>query len=360
MSIKKIAEMTGTSASTVSRVLNNPDYKCSDPTMRERIWRAAMELNYTPNEAARNLKRGIRSQENKHHLIEILITRSDGSHADPFFEEQLRCVETQIHENGCILSNIWHQFIFSDESKCLGPAAETALRQMAGEKEKGGHSDSLIIIGKCCTPVLTKLKKIYRHIVAINRNSSEGLVDEVTCDGQKIAALAVDHLLSLGHKRIAYVGKCRGESRYRGYCDVLNRSGLDIYPEYIIDNHQTEREGFLAMQAFFKLDHPPTAIYCANDITAIGVLKCLQEHGNMLYHPSVIASDDIEEGQYSKPMLSTVQLPKEAMARFALFLLLDHIRGGHKNCIHVEMEGRLLLRSSCTRVEEANQLEYYI
>ena len=58
MSIKKIAEMTGSSPATVSRVLNNPSYKCAIPGMREKIWKAAMDLNYTPNEAARNLKKG--------------------------------------------------------------------------------------------------------------------------------------------------------------------------------------------------------------------------------------------------------------------------------------------------------------
>lgn len=99
MSIKKIAAMTGTSPATVSRVLNNPNYKCSVEGLREKIWKTAMELNYTPNEAARSLKRGSGKASKKKYVIDVLVTRMNGAHADPFFEELLRVVESQIHEN---------------------------------------------------------------------------------------------------------------------------------------------------------------------------------------------------------------------------------------------------------------------
>ena len=116
-----------------------------------------------------------------------------------------------------------------------------------------------------------------------------------------------------------------------GLRDKIWRAAMDFfYPEYVIETYQTEKEGFQTMQKFLKLKEPPTGIYCANDITAIGMLKCLNRYSSILYRPSIISCDDIEEGQFIKPMLSTVQLPKENMARFALFVLLDRIRGGHK------------------------------
>ena len=146
-----------------------------------------------------------------------------------------------------------------------------------------------------------------------------------------------------------------------GLRDKIWRAAMDFfYPEYVIETYQTEKEGFQTMQKFLKLKEPPTGIYCANDITAIGMLKCLNRYSSILYRPSIISCDDIEEGQFIKPMLSTVQLPKENMARFALFVLLDRIRGGHKEVIRIELEGKLLLRSSCCRVEDVSQPEYYI
>lgn len=356
MSIKKIAEITGASCATVSRVLNNPGYKCAVPGMRDAIWKAAMDMNYTPNEAARNLKKG--TSENKNYIIEILITRVDGIHSDPYFEEQLRAVETQVHENSCILSRVWYQSMFSDDKRCERTAIESIVKDMTGDTDT--PADGLIIIGRCSPLVIKELKKYYKHIVAINRNSSNYAIDEVICDGKKIAALAVGHLVSLGHRKIAYVGKCHNESRYQGYCEVLRKNDIDFYPEYVVDTLQTEKEGFETMRNFLRLDEPPTGIYCANDITAVGMLKCLNSYKSLLYHPSIISSDDIEEGQFTKPMLSTIHLPKENMARFALLVLLDHIKGKHKETVRIELEGRLLLRSSCYRVEDTSPPEYFI
>lgn len=349
--------MTGSSPATVSRVLNNPNYKCAVPGMREKIWNAAIELNYTPNEAARNLKKGAQHAGKNHYLIEILITRVDGIHSDPYFEEQLRAVETQIHENSCILSKVSYQSAFSDDSRYDAPAIHALVLQVT---EDAASADGLIIIGRCSPAVMKQLQKYYKNIVAINRNSSNYAVDEVICDGRKIAAMAVSHLVHLGHEKIAYVGKCHQEARYQGYCEVLRKNAIDFYPEYVVETRQTEKEGFETMKQFLKLKEPPTGIYCANDITAIGMLKCLNQFQSILYRPSIISCDDIEEGQFIKPMLSTVQLPKENMARFALLVLLDRIRGGHKEMIRIELEGKLLLRNSCSRVEDVNQPEYYI
>lgn len=357
MSIKKIAEIAGTSTATVSRVLNNPNYKCSDTQLRDKIWRTAMDLNYVPNEAARDLKKGVRNEISRHYLLEVLITRVDGINSDPFFEELLRAVETQIHDNSCILSKVWYQSVFSDDKRCDARTIESIIDNMTSENNP---ANGLIIIGKCNNLAIQKLQKHYKNIVTINRNSSNFAVDEVVCDGKKIASMAVEHLISLGHKKIAYVGKCLGESRYQGFCETLGKHSIELSPQYLIETKQTENEGFETMKSFLKLDDPPTGIYCANDITAIGMLKCLNQFKNSIYMPSIISSDDIEQAQNIRPMLSTVQLPKENMAKFALFLLLDRIRGAHKEIVKIELEGRLIIRSSCMRAEDCAMPEYFI
>lgn len=352
MSIRKIAEKTGVSPATVSRVLNNPDYKCAKPGMREKIWKVAMKLNYTPNEAARNLKKGNSKQLQNNYYIDVLMTRMDGVHSDPFFEELLRVVESQIHENACILSHVWYKSLFSDDSKCKKTDIDLILREMLQDEEN--QRDGLILIGRCNTSVIKILKRYYKNIVSVNRNSTNYEIDEVLCDGKKIASMAAEYLVDLGHKKIAYVGKCHSEARYQGYLEILRKHQIDFYPEYVLETKQTEAEGYQVMKGFLQLEDPPTGIYCANDITAVGMLKCLNQYRNLIYIPSIISSDDIEESQFTKPMLSTVSLPKENMAKFALYLLLDRIRGGHNSVVRMELEGKLVIRSSCSPVTKTN------
>lgn len=345
MSIKKIAELTGVSTATVSRVLNNPNYKCSHPELRDEIWKAAIEINYVPNAAARNLKKGIHSFEQTSYHIDILMTRMDGIHKDPFFEELLRSVESQIHENNCVLSRIWYRSVFSDDRKCtLQKINETIQEMLESSNKKEQHG--LVIIGKCNQEAIRKLKKHYTNIVSINRNTTNYEIDEVLCDGKKIASTAVEHLIRLSHKKIAYVGVCHNEARFQGFCSTLEQHNIPLCKDYIIETTQTEKEGYQTIQHFMKMKEPPTGIYCANDITAIGMLKGLRQFQGYSYTPSIISSDGIEAGETCTPMLSTVQLPKENMAKFAIYLLLDRIRNGHTEVVRMELEGQLMVRMS--------------
>lgn len=358
MSIKKIAEKAGVSPATVSRVLNNPNYKCSVSGLRDKIWKTAIEMNYVPNEAARNLKKGVSAKQEKTWYINILMTRTDSSTTDPFFAELLRVIESEIHDKNCILSKVWYMSVFSDDRKCRRENLDWLLDGMYDEVEE--KRDGLIIIGRCNKEALKKLNKKYKSVVSVNRNSTNYEVDEVLCDGKKIAAAAVEYLISLGHKNIGYIGQCHSEDRYNGYLETLKKYDLDVIPEYVIETKQTEAEGYEAMEKFFQSDDMPTGIYCANDISAIGMLKCLNKFRNRYYMPSIISSDDIQEAQFTRPMLTTVSLPKEDMGKFALYLLLDRLKGGHSGIVRMELEGRLMIRNSCSSVEDSMWSDYCI
>ena len=358
MSIKKIAEKAGVSPATVSRVLNNPNYKCSVSGLRDKIWKTAIEMNYVPNEAARNLKKGVSAKQEKTWYINILMTRTDSSTTDPFFAELLRVIESEIHDKNCILSKVWYMSVFSDDRKCRRENLDRLIDGMYDEVE--GKRDGLIIIGRCNKEALKKLNKQYKSVVSVNRNSTNYEVDEVLCDGKKIAAAAVEYLISLGHKNIGYIGQCHSEDRYNGYLETLKKHDLDVIPEYVIETKQTEAEGYEAMEKFFQSDDMPTGIYCANDISAIGMLKCLNKFRNRYYMPSIISSDDIQEAQFTRPMLTTVSLPKEDMGKFALYLLLDRLKGGHSGIVRMELEGRLMIRNSCSSVEDSMWSDYCI
>lgn len=358
MSIKKIAEKAGVSPATVSRVLNNPNYKCSVSGLRDKIWKTAIEMNYVPNEAARNLKKGVSAKQEKTWYINILMTRTDSSTTDPFFAELLRVIESEIHDKNCILSKVWYMSVFSDDRKCRRENLDRLIDGMYDEVE--GKRDGLIIIGRCNKEALKKLNKKYKSVVSVNRNSTNYEVDEVLCDGKKIAAAAVEYLIFLGHKNIGYIGQCHSEDRYNGYLETLKKHDLDVIPEYVIETKQTEAEGYEAMEKFFQSDDMPTGIYCANDISAIGMLKCLNKFRNRYYMPSIISSDDIQEAQFTRPMLTTVSLPKGDMGKFALYLLLDRLKGGHSGIVRMELEGRLMIRNSCSSVEDSMWSDYCI
>lgn len=358
MSIKLIAERAGVSPSTVSRVLNNPNYQSSTPGLREKIWKIAMELNYVPNEAARNLRSGKQKSGGETLHINVLMTRTDETQTDPFFTELLYVVESEIHRQMCVLSRVWHMPIFSNDRKCKTTNLDKIINDMYEETTPA--CDGLLIIGRCNRDALKKLKKRFKYLVSVNRNSTNYEVDEVLCDGAKIARTAIEYLISLGHKNIGYIGSCHNESRYKGFLETMEKHGLDYDETYVIETKQTEIEGYEAMKFLLQSDDAPTGIYCANDITAIGALKCLNTFKNHYYSPSIISSDDISEAQYSKPMLTTVGLPKEEMGRLAIKLLLDRIRGEHSSIVRMELEGKLVIRQSCTPVEESHWCEYYI
>lgn len=145
-----------------------------------------------------------------------------------------------------------------------------------------------------------------------------------------------------------------------GYLDTLKKYDLDVVPDYVIETDQTEKEGFEAMEKLLRSDDCPTGIYCANDITAVGMLKYLGRCRNLYFTPSIIASDDIEEAQYTKPMLTTVGLPRAEMGKFALYLLLDRMKGGHSGVVRMELSGHLMIRNSCSHVSESTWSDYCI
>ncbi len=358
MSIIDIAEKVGTSSATVSRVLNNPNYKCTVPGLRDKIWKEAIAQNYVPSESARALRQGKSTVATKVYYINVLMTRTEVAQPDPFFTELLHIIESEIHKNGCILSKVWYEPTFSNDKKCKTLNLRPIIEKMLEETDE--QRDGLIIIGKCNAEAVKALGKYYRSMVAVNRNAVTVPMDEILCDGEKIAKVAVEYLISLGHESIAYVGECHNESRYRGYLNTLNAHKIEIDPQYILESRQTEANGFRVMEDLLQSEDCPTGIYCANDITALGMLKCLSKHKNRYITPSIIASDDIEQSVYSKPMLTTVHIPKEEMGKFALVLLLDRIKGGHESPVKMEFEGRLMVRESCTTPEQNIWSDYII
>ena len=238
MSIKEIAKRTGASQATVSRVLNNPEHRCSDPKLRDKIWKAAMELHYVPNEAARDLKHGKPRDKQQTYYVQVLVTRSDVGQSDPFIEELLRVIESEIHKHLCILTHVWHKSVFSDERRCKKEDINRIVADLCKETE--GNSHGLIIIGKISKHAIPAIRKHFTNVVAVNRNQLGQQLDEVFCDGRKIAFDAVSYLISQGHEDIGYVGGCDHEARFRGYNEALARNRRQYQSISIISSDNIE------------------------------------------------------------------------------------------------------------------------
>ncbi|MCD8300884.1 MAG: LacI family transcriptional regulator [Clostridiales bacterium] len=344
MSLKKIAEMTSVSVSTVSRVLNNASPTCASVQTRDKIWEAAREIGYIPNEAARQLKKagspgsslaGTASGTGTIRHVTIILARVASLDDDPFFAELFRSLEIELMKQNTLID----QVIYAEESL----------------KETLSGSDGVIILGRCSEKLLAEITARNKSVVGIWRNTMNFNVDEVICDGERAAEMAMAHLLSLGHSRIAYIGDCSYESRYVGYCNTLIQNHISMNYHLIRQTNQTKEAAQAAFSELLEAKSSGrsdfTAVFCANDVTAIGVLEILKKEKKKIRESiSVISIDDIEQSQTTRPYLTTIHIPREEMAHMAVMLLLDRMQGGHREAVRIVLPCRIIERESCYKV----------
>lgn len=325
MSLKKIAEIVGVSPSTVSRVLNNTVSSCASPELKQKIWETAHELNYVPNHNAKNLQKGL-DNPTKSYRISIILARFGSLDNDPFFRELFQSVEESLFSNSCLLHSI------------------TGIENTDFSSLQ--NIDGIIIFGRCSRDFLNNLKKYTRNIVAIDRNPTDYAIDEIICSGKTAAKKAMEHLISLGHTNIGYIGDCSFESRYIGYCETLIANNIPLNYSHVCPTDQTFESGCTAMLNLMSKE--VSAVFCANDITAVGALKTLHEQPDKKKRKiSIIAIDNISLSLTTSPLLTTVNIPKEDMGHMAVNVLLDRIRRRHSEFLRVEFPCRIIERDSC-------------
>ena len=160
-------------------------------------------------------------------------------------------------------------------------------------------------------------------IVLLGERVYGGPVDHVSIDNAAAAQAAVTHLLELGRTRIAAIGEQRRRSsgtarlRLRGYTNALKAAGLPVDPDLVRTSESYHRaDGAAAMEALLALPHPPDAVFCFNDLLALGALRTLLDRGlRVPQDVAVVGFDDIDECAYSTPSLTTVAPDKAAHRR---------------------------------------------
>lgn len=323
MSLKEIAQRTGVSVSTVSRVLNNRAGGCVSAPVRERVWAAAREMGYQPNLNARKLKQG--AGEAALPRISVVMARADDPGEDPFFAQCLDDLSAEVL------------------------AAGLRLGETAYPEEQAEHlpqAEGYVVLGKCRPDLLRALRERTPNLVGVWRNPGALPVDQVMCSGQKAAQLAMEHLLELNHRRIAYIGDCSYENRYVGYAEALTGRGLPLIYALVFNVQQSREDGRRAMEALLDRGEA-TAVLCASDEVALGALDALGRRRRQAdaVPISVISIDDIPEA--ARAGLTTVHIPRRDMAHLAVRLLADRIAGGHREQVSVELPCRLVERESC-------------
>lgn len=340
MTLKEIAKEANVSISTVSRVINHKNTKAASPEVQERIWKIVRESGYTPNASARSLKLGqdVRLTENVPKSISCIFARSNTNVTDPFFSQIAKSIEQEAFKSNYFIR---HSFTALDIEN---PEILQQLKQFP--------SDGAVILGRYDRQLLNFFTEYYKNVIYTGLNPMGPQYDQVVCEGSDIAITAISYLLEMGHTKIGYVGEHKNEVRFNGYKEAMAKLGLPFYQRNTANVNQTPDGGYKGANLLIKHKADITAIFCANDSTAIGVIHALKENGFRIPEDiSVISVDDIDTAQYLSPMLTTVHIPMEDLGKMTAKILIDRINGGHRLPIKTVLPFYIAKRDSCSKPE---------
>lgn len=324
--IKQVAALAAVSTATVSYVLN--DNGKVAPATRRRVLEAMAQLNYQPSYAARSLRGQGRTLG--------LVLPQQGQLADPTLAELLAGITEAAAAKG------YHILLAN------GPEAEAeAELQLA----RSGRVDGLLLLdlreGDERVARLTAYKVPFVCIGPPPHGSQCASVSVAAAAG---AALAVRHLLRLGHRRVALIQLpselTDSEPRYQGYAAALVEAGIEPDPALTIEGGRSQEDGYGAMQELRSQPIPPTAVLASSDALAFGALHLLHDEGLLVGNDvSVVGFDDVPLAAHSNPPLTTVRLPRQQLGAEAATLLIAQIEVAAPRTI--TLDTRLIVRRSC-------------
>lgn len=340
MSIKDVAKIAGVSPSTVSRIVNSGDVSAASIETQQRIWDAVRSSSYIPNQHARNLRRPREDARPVNRDIDCVYARIAGPHIDPFFTTLMHAAEVEALGYGYTL-----RYYYS--------VADMHTGNMPPMNAK---ADSAIVLGRADQEALKRLRGFYKHLVCSGLNVLTDEVDQVYSSGYDAAVNCVEYLCSLGHTRICYMGETHDEQRYSGYLSAMRARGIECPESLVVETPFTPTGGYDAVHELLQRKQPFTAIFCANDMSAVGALKALKEHKfHVPRDVSIVGINDMETVRYLDPMLTTVHIPLDEMGKAVAKLLIDRIEGGHKLAQKVSIPNQLIYRESCAAVRSSEK-----
>ena len=323
----EVARQAGVSQPTVSLVLShNPKARVA-PETRARVLKAAEELGYRPNRLAQGLVR------RRSFALGIIV---------PGFGNPV---------NGAIISGA---------ERVAAQAGYAVLLCETGEIDVGQHLRALadrqidgVIIAGISESDLADADLSRLNVVLVNQTSDT--FPSVQDDSLHAGTLAAEHLLGLGHRRLAFIGPVSTASafrlRERGFAQALRAAGADPAGEYWQRADPTVAGGLAGMRALLSLPVRPTAVFCANDLIALGAHKACALAGVVLPDAmSLLGCDEIDIGTLVTPELSTINTPKRELGARAVRILLRQLDSDARVTPTVQtLPVKLVLRGTTAR-----------
>lgn len=333
VSIKDIARAAGVSTSTVSRALSDSQL-ISDDTKR-RVKHLAREMHYTPNVIARSLV-----TQRTHTIGVAAMTLSD-----PFVAEVVQGIERTAQAHG-------YSVILTSSNNDPENQLETVRTLQAR------RVDAIILaLSRLGRRGLGHLRRSSQPMVILDSHNVRN--DDATCsvgaDNEHGGRIATQHLLSLGHERIAYVtgpdAHTHTEARLEGYRQALSEAGIAYDPDLIIIGNGHMDCGAQSLEAIMALppDRRPTAAFCYNDLAAFGLMSAAQRVGLLVPDDlALVGFDDLPLTRYCHPSLTTVAQPKQELGKRATEMALALIgqSDADRPMPHTVLEGKLIVRES--------------
>ncbi len=326
VSIKDVARAAQVTHATVSRALRNSPLV--NAVTAERIRQIAATMGYRPDLIARGLV------TRKTWAIGAVVTNI----ADPFIAEVISGVEELAMDNG------YSVFLANCNAD---PDRELRVVRLFQERRLDGIVVVSSRVGALYMPLLSQHKV---PIVLINSHHPDEFVHSVMIDNIGGSAAAVQHLIQLGHRRIAYLGDQYGlqsdTDRFGGYRQALAMADYPFVPELVAHGNAKSDGAGPAIDRFLKLEKPPTAVFCYNDLTAVGAFRKIYSHGLRIPEDfSIVGFDDLSIASYTEPPLTTVRQPKQLMGRMAVEILCKLLSGSQEKT-QIRLPGELIIRGS--------------
>lgn len=325
-SIKDIARLANVSHSTVSRALSGSPLINRETA--NRIRQLAEEAGYRPSFAARSLV------TSRSATIGVVVT----SIADPFAAEVVLGIEDAANDNN-------YSVILANSN--AEPDRELKVVRMFEERRVDGI---IVTSSRVGAPYAEMLSQTQVPIVLLNNQHPSEFMYSVMIDNEDGSSRATNHLVALGHRRIAFIGDrfgCQSDTeRFSGYRSALDLAYVPFLPEYVTHGNGKPEGGQAAMATLLAASPAPTAVVCYNDMTALGALRAIAAHGLRVPGDiSVTGFDDLFVAQYSAPPLTTVRQPMREMGRLA-FETLTKLLAGFESQPIIKVPGELIVRES--------------